>query len=146
MGKLYFYLSLLICLDILFVVTGQICSGDTACSLSSVVYSSLFNPAGFSIGSFFSALIGNISNLGGSSTGIASLIVGAAVTAGLVYFTRAESILYIPVALTLGGLASDFIVIATYLYNLNEVLAIMLMSPTLYLFVITLVEWVRLKD
>ncbi len=146
MGKLWFYISLLVCIDILFVITGQLCSGDTACSLSSIVYGSLFNPAGFSIGSFFSALIGNIGDLTGSGTGIASLIVGAAVTAGLVYFTRAESVLYIPVALTLGGLASDFIVIATYLYALNQVVSILLMSPILYLFVITLVEWVRLKD
>lgn len=147
MGKAITYLTILIFLDLFFVATGQICSGTTPCTLTSILFNAVLDLGNLSVSQFMAQLFGDIFDFVGSPTGIISILAGAiGVTIGSLV-TRSDSLLFLSTAgLALGVLASDFVVIFRYLFSLNPVLAIFVMAPTMIIFVLVIVDWSRGKD
>lgn len=147
------YLAILIMMDLLFIVTGQLCNDGGQCSFTSVIFSMAMNPSLSVLSNWFSTIIGNINDvLSGSSTsgGIGSLLGYLATTAvavGSLYFgLKNDSILFAGTGLALSLLVGDFINIYAYFYQSNPVVALLLMSPITVLYVFTCLEWIRGKD
>lgn len=145
MGKLIRYLSILIFIDLFFIVTGQICNSSVGCSLNSIIFNSLLNIDQVTNFSFFTELIGNIGDLFSSVTGLAALALGTTVVVGSL-FIPGEIRFFIPITLSLALLISDYVFIASYLVSLNVVLGTFIMAPLIVIYVITVVEWLRGKD
>lgn len=150
MGKLVKYLTILIFVDLLFVVTAQLVPGSSQVgqpsSLGSIIVDSILNVGSLTFGQLFTEAIGNISDLFASSTGIANLLAGSAVIIGTTIALKQESLLYIVIGFSLSFLTADFIYIFQYLLSLNSVLALLTMIPLATVYIITVLEWVRGKD
>jgi len=142
MGKLINYLTILVCVDILLIITGI--SGKT--TISGILFNTILDLQNFNTSSFWLNLVGDIANLTSSPSGF--LQFGAALTAVAVgvIFRNSDTLLFIPIALALAGLAADFTGLMTYLYSLNEILAVIIMAPILITYILTLLEWLRGKD
>jgi hypothetical protein len=145
MGKLIYFITALIFIDLLFITTGQLCATGT-CSLSSIIFNALLNLSNFDATTFFSELIGDASALIGSGTGIAALIATGGVIIGAFFATREITILFIPITLTFALLAGDLILIFSYLASFNFVLATFIVGPLVLVYILTVVEWLRGKD
>lgn len=141
MGKFITYISMLIFIDMLFIITGQT---DFA-SLGSILINAILNLGSLSLSDLFSQALGQIGNLATSGVGIASLLIGGAVTLGTI-FSKNDSILFVPIALSFGLLTSDIVLVGTYLASFNFILSTLLVAPLGILYILTLVEWVRGKD
>lgn len=147
MGKAITYLVILIFLDLFFIVTGQICSGTTECSISSIVFNALLDLGNLSLLGFMRQLFGDLFNFASSSTGVLSMLVGAiGVTLGAV-ITRSDALLFLGTAgIPLVIIGSDFTIIFRYLSSLNPVLAVIIMAPIMLMYVMVIVDWSRGKD
>ncbi len=145
MGKLITYLIALIFIDLLFIITGQVCGVD-ACSLGSIIFNALLNLGALNFTQFFTELIGDFLNLATSTTGILSLLATGGVIIGAFLATREITILFIPLALTLAVIAGDFIFIYTELFKFSPILATLIMSPIIIIYAFVIVEWLRGKD
>ena len=145
MGKLIGFITFLIFADLFFLATGQICAHGV-CTLTSIIFNAILDVGKISTTQLFSELIGNISNLFNSSTGIAALGASGAVTIGAFIMTKEFRVLLIPIALTLALLVNDFVVIGTYLASLNPILAVFIMAPISIIYILTVVEWLIGKD
>jgi len=145
MGKLIYFVLILIFLDLFFLATGQLCATDT-CSLSSIIFNTLFNLENIQTGDFWTTLIGNFSLLFSSPTGILSLGIGGAVALTTYLTTKEFRLLLIPMAVTLALITSDFVVLFSYLYNLNKVLSIFVMGPIIIIYILVATEWLIGKD
>ncbi len=146
MGKLITYLSILIFIDLLLLITGQFCVGGD-CTLSSILFNAILNIGDSTKTTFFSELIGNLDNKTGSLVGILSLFIGAgAVLIGGFLATKDLRLLLIPMMLTMALLASDFVTIAARLISLNPILGTMIMAPITIMYYVVVVEWWRGKD
>lgn len=146
MGKLVTYITMLIFIDLFFIATGQICNTTSGCSLGSIVFNSIINIENILSLNFFTEMIGQITNLFNSGTGIGSLIVGGAVIVGLSTFIPSEQRLFVPMAFSLALLSSDFVFIGSYLVSLSPVLGTFIMSPLILIYTLTIVEWLKNKD
>lgn len=146
MGKLIYYISLLVFIDLLFIVTGQILSTGTP-SISSIILNAILDLPNLTFSGFFRQLIGDIFNLANSTTGIMGLLGGiAGVTIGTL-ITKSDSLLWLSViGASVGLLVSDFVFIFSYLASLNSILATMIMAPIIVVFVLILIDWSRGKD
>ncbi len=146
MGKLIFFITLLIFIDLFFIATGVACAGSS-CTLSSVIFNAIISLDTLTFGQMFSELIGNVSDIGNSTAGFAALLVGGgiAITAAFLA-TRQIELLLIPVAATFGLITGDFIIIASYLFAENSVLGMFVMAPISIIYVLTVLEWWRGKD
>ena len=142
MSKLIWAISFLIIADLLFISTGQLCASGT-CSLTSIVFEAVLDLNNFDAGTFFSSLIGNISDLFNSEAGLASLIAAGAVIVGTFFVRPQDSILFIPLALTFALLASDFVIIFGYLASFNFILATFIMAPIIIIYIVAVIEWLR---
>jgi hypothetical protein len=140
MGKMFTYLSILLFVDVLFIITGQ-----QVLTISSTFINSILNLESLTLGSFVGELLGNFKDLFNSSTGLWSLITGAAVTATLI-FTSSDLKITIPLGITLGVIGADFVGIWVYLNALNPILAMLIMGPMSILYIVTVVEWMLRKD
>jgi hypothetical protein len=140
MGKIFNYLAILIFVDLVFIVTAQNIS-----SLSSIIINSLLNIENITSMGFFSELIGDVSSLFNSGTGIASLLVTAAVGVGF-FFSSSDTKFFVPIALSLALIAGDMVVILVYLISLNLILGMFLFAPLIILYYFCVVEWLRGKD
>jgi len=49
-------------------------------------------------------------------------------------------------AVTLALITSDFVVLFSYLYNLNKVLSIFVMGPIIIIYILVATEWLIGKD
>lgn len=145
MGKIAMYLTILIFIDLLFITTGQLALGGNV-SVGSILLNAIINLADVQSGTFFQELIGDITDLFNSSTGIASLITGVTVAVGTLLLTSSELRIFIPIGLTLSLLTADFVVIAVYLIGINPVLATFIMAPVIILYVLTIPEWLKGRD
>ncbi|KKN09623.1 hypothetical protein LCGC14_1044780 [marine sediment metagenome] len=132
MGKLISYLSIIVLIDLIFLITGQL----TQSSPTSVIINAVLDPANIEISQLFILLI---------TGGISLLAVGAAVVVGVISRSF-EIILFIPVAISLSVLIGDFATVFVYLASINVVWATVIMAPIMVLFVMTIVEWLRGKD
>ena len=145
MGKTLTFLSILIFADLFFLITGQICASGT-CTISSILFNAILNVGNVTFTQFFTELIGNALSLFNSITGFAALFSGAGVIIGAYIYTKDITVLFIPVAFSLALIASDFVIISSYLISLNPILGILIMAPLSIIFVFTIVEWLRGKD
>lgn len=133
MGKLVTMLILLIFIDILFLVTGQL---DISSS-TSVITGAILDPSLFKTSVFFLLFLG----IGG----IAGLAAVSGVTTGtLVSATNILAFTFMAIGMI--GLLGDFITIYLTLRLYNEILAIMIMAPIIMIFAVTIAEWLRGKD
>lgn len=145
MARLVTFMSILLIIDILFIMTGQICS-QGACSLGSLIFQTAINLQDGVNMQLFTQLIGSIDNIFSSSTGFAALIASVgAVTAGLV-FRQSDTILFLPIAITFAIMANDFVFIYAYLASISQQIALLIMGPMFAIYIITVVEWLRGKD
>lgn len=145
MGKLIYFITALIFIDLFFVATGQICV-EGSCSLSSTVFNAIFRIQESTFTSWFAELIGDFVNNLSSETGFLALIVGGAVAAAGVLLSRSDFVLSLPIAFTLAVISADFTFIASYLIEQNEVLAFFVMAPILVIYILTVLEWAKGKD
>ena len=130
MGKLVSMLGILIFIDILFLITGQL---DIS-SGTSVVTGAILDPSLFKSSVFFLLFLG--------AAGIAGLVATSGVTTGtLVSATNVLAFAAMAVAMT--ALIGDFLTIYLTLRASNEVLAIVVMAPIIMLFAVTIAEWLR---
>ena len=145
MGKMIFYITMLIFIDLFFIATGQICNADVGCSLGSIIFSSLLNIENITSLSFFTDLIGDVTNLFSSTTGIAALLAGAGVIIGATIFPS-EIRFFIPIAFSLSLLTPDFVFIAIFLIGSNALLGMFLMGPIILIYLFMVIEWLKGKD
>lgn len=150
MGRMNTYLTILICLDLLFIVTGQLCSGVGSCSFTSIIFSMIINPQAATFSTWWSGLIGNLGSLlsGNASSGQIGQLLASGATAliaagSLIFGLKNDSILFAGTGLLLSLLAGDFILIYQYLASFNVVVATLLMSPIIVIYVFSCLEWVR---
>lgn len=156
MGKLVTFLTMLMMIDLMFIVTGQLCNSGDACSFTSIIFAMMINPSTSTLSTWFTAIIGNIGDLlAGSSTsgGMGSLLgylaagAGIAVTVGsLIFGVKNDAVLFATTGIALSLLVGDFVNIYAYLYSGNPVVATIIMSPITVLYVFTCLEWLRGKD
>ena len=132
MGKLVSYISILIAIDLLFLITGQLGVN----SPTSAIVGAITSPGTMVSSQWWTLLI---------TGGISLLFVGAAVVIGVVSRSF-EIVIFVPMAIALAALIGDFATIFVYLASFNIVLATVIMAPIMILFVITIVEWLRGKD
>ena len=131
MGKLIYFVSLLVLTDILFLVTGQL----NIQSPSSVIINTIIDPSNISNLNFWSILITGLSAL----SAVAVVIIGIATR-------QSDTLIFIPMGISLSLLIGDYITIFDYLASLNNVFATILLIPTIVIFSLVIVEWVRGKD
>ncbi len=145
MGKVQTYLTTFIFIDLLLIITGQICSEDS-CSLGSIIFGSILDLRNINVSTWFLNLIGDFFSLFTSGVGIASLIATGGVLIGAFFATREFKVLFIPMALTLALVAGDLVFIYNKLFNLNPVLSTLIMAPMILIYLFNIVEWIRGKD
>ena len=132
MGKLVSYISILLAIDLLFLVTGQL----SVNSPTSAIMGAILSPGTMTSSQWWTLLI---------TGGISLLTVGAAVVVGVISRSF-ELIIFIPMAIAMAALIGDFATVFAYLASFNIVLATLIMTPIMVIFVITIVEWLRGKD
>ncbi len=133
MGKLVTMLGILIFIDILFLVTGQL---DLSSS-TSIVTGAILEPTLFKTSVFFLIFLG--------VAGIGGLIATSGVTTGIL--ANATNVLaFILMATAMIGLLGDFITIYVLLNASNQVLSKLIMAPVIMIFAVTISEWLRNKD
>lgn len=133
MGKLVSYISILIAIDLLFLLTGQLALD----SPSSIVVGALLDLVNVTTSVFWITFLGIV--------GIAGLVATSSVTGGVV--SRGLNILaFAAMAVALTFLIGDFITIYVYLSSFNRPLATLIMAPITLLFGVTIAEWLRAKD
>lgn len=145
MGKVQTYLATFIFIDLLFIITGQICSTD-GCSLSSIIFGAILDLNNINTSTWFSNLIGEVFNLLNSGVGLAALLATSGVLIGAFFATREIKILFIPMAVTLSLVAGDLVFIYNKLFGLNAVLATLFMAPMILIYLFNVVDWLRGKD
>ena len=151
MGRLQTYLGILTMFDLLFVMTGQLCTSTASCSTTSIIFSMVMNPSLANLSNWFTQLIGNVSAL---VTGILSavgaigfllsrLTQGGISAQSLFLGLTNDSILFAATGLALSLIVGDFVAIFIYLSSFSLIAALLLMSPMCLLYVFTVLEWVR---
>lgn len=131
MGKLVTFISILIFIDLIFLITGQLAID----SPSSVILSAIVNPSDIRTSNFWAVLI----------AGLSALSIVSAIVAGLV--TRSSDLaIFFGMAGTLALLIGDYITIFDYLYSINDVFATVILMPIILMFTLIIIEWARSKD
>lgn len=134
MGKLVNYITILIFIDLLFLVTGQL----SLSSPTSVILNGIQDPSILLTTNLWTLLFVGVASLG-------ALVATATVIAGIA--TRnSDIVIFFAMASTLALIVPDFILIYNHLASINKPLAILIMSPVVTLFALTVVEWARGKD
>lgn len=147
MGKAITYLSILIFIDLLFIITGQICTGADSCTISSLIFDTLLNLGKVSGSQLMFAFIGDLYNLLSSNTGIFSIIAGIGMATLGSVITKSDSLLFLAVAgAALSILVNDFVQIYLYLASLSPIFSVLIMGPIIILFIFTIVDRSRGKD
>ncbi len=137
MGKLANFIVILVFIDLLLLFTGQLSTEST----TSLIMGAILDTSLIKTSQFWLQLIG----IEGGNFGLKALGVGVAVFIGTA-ITKAESILFIPLALALSLLVGDFLTIFTMAKSLNPILASLIVTPIIILFSFTILEWLRGKD
>lgn len=150
MGRLVTYLTILIVMDLLFIITGQLCVSGDACSFTSVIFSMAINPSLSVLSNWFTQFIGNFTSLihGDASSGTIGNLLATLATAGvaagsLIFGLKNDSILFASTGVVLSLLVGDFINIFTYFYSASPIIAVLIFSPITIIYIFTCLEWVR---
>lgn len=136
MGKMINLVIILIIMDILFLVTGQM--GQD--SLTSLTLNAIENPESMINSTFYISLISG--NASGSLTTLA--VAGGVIVGSIVSATNI--IVFLPMGLLLALLLGDFLSIYGVINAFNPVLSKVIMAPIFIIFVLTVIEWIRGKD
>ncbi len=142
MGKMIFFITALIFMDILLISTGQLCN-VSQCSLGSLIFDAIINVEALKFTQLTQQLFGDTKDLFNSKAGLGALIIGGVVIAGGLLLTTSENRLFIPIAFTLGLMASDFVFLFTLL---PPVWNMFIMAPIAISYIIITLEWARGKD
>jgi hypothetical protein len=148
MGKMIFYVTAIVMIELLLLITGQLCtteSGTQVCGLGSIIFKAVLNFQDLTFGQFFNELIGDVSTFFTSTTGIGALVAAAGVTIGAFLLTSSDIRLFIPIAFTLALIVSDFV----FLFNnlgINVIAASLILIPLGMSFTIVVIDWLRGKD
>lgn len=146
MGKLVNLIMILVVLDLLFLVTGQlVLSNNGPQSVGSIIFKAILNINDFSTNELFNQIIGDVLNLGKSTVGFFSLAASSGIVI-LAAAVKSDRILFITIAMPLSLLINDFVVLGGKLMSYNKVLGIVIMAPILILYTLTMIEWVKEKD
>ncbi len=147
MGKFWRFLTILVFIDLFFIITGQIAPSGApgSGSIGSIILNAILNVGDLTFTQLFSEVAGDVNNLFDSPTGFAAILLGGAVTLGTV-FTRTNAILFTVVGFTFSLLTADFIFIFVYLASFNSVWATVIIAPMALMYVITVLEWVKGTD
>jgi len=146
MGKLIYYLTALIFLDLLFITTGQICNAAVGCSLTSIIFNALLNLENILHSSFYTELIGNFSNMFDSLTGIMSMAAIGGVTIAAAHAMKEFRILLLPIVASLALIAGDFVFLTVYLLSISKILTTFIMGPLLITYMVVLLDWLKGHD
>lgn len=125
------YLGILIFMDLLFIITGQI----AATSPTSVIFNAIINPSNITTSSFWIILFG--------VTGIGALATLIGFATGIVSRSGVGVLAFVPIAVGLGVLVGDFVAIFIYLADLSVIGATITMLPLIVLFGLTVIEWLK---
>lgn len=132
MAKMHMYLLGMIIWILLFHFAGLIDQTPTSYILSNL---GVTNPENFGSTQFWATLVS-----------VLALSV-AGVTIGLIYGGRTSSIVLLTTTLAFGGIFTlilwDFIVLFNVLIRTNHYLAVLLISPLMVIFGLTIYEWIR---
>lgn len=150
MGSIRNYLIILIMMDLIFIITGQLCSNGI-CSFTSVIFSSIFHPENILSLDFYAQIVGNpIALVGGLAvaTGIGFLIqqlTSGGISAGsLINGLKNDSILFAPTGIALSLIVGDFINVFDYIYSTSGAIpAVLIFTPLTMIYVFACLEWVR---
>lgn len=134
MGKFASFLTLIIFMDLMFIVTGQTIPN----SPSSIILNAIIDPTNIKTTQLFIVLFG--------VAGIAGLAALSGVSTGVVSRAGIDLLGFAAIAATLVLLVGDFLFIFIFLKNINATLAVLIMSPIIAIFVFTVAEWLRGKD
>ena len=133
MGKFINYIAMLVALDLIFLITGQL----SLTSNLSLISGALIDPTTVNLSSLWRNLF--------IAGGLATIGLGAAVLTGLV--SRTDNLIYVGISITFANLLiGDFVGIYNILRSHNPVLATVIMAPIIILFAFVMVEWARGKD
>lgn len=133
MGKLATYFSILIFIDLLFIVTGQI----NLDSNLSFITGALVDPSNITLTVVFTVLLG--------AAGLGALLQQGGVTTGVIV-TATNVLAFTATSIGLTALFGDFTNIFLTLKNHNLVLATFIWVPLMIVLILTIVEWLRVKD
>lgn len=134
MTKLTVYLSILIFVDLMFIITGQL----SEISPTSIILDAILNPESILSLKFFLVFFG--------LAGVGALATTAGVTTGIINKAGISILGFAAMSTVLTGLMGDFVTIWIILFQANPVLASLLFAPIVVLFPITLVEWLRVQS
>lgn len=133
MGKLVQMMIILVVIDILFLVTGQLGQG----SPSAFMINMILDPANITASQFWNVLI--------SGGGITTLLATTGVIIGAL-LSATNIIIFLPMGIILANLIGDYVTLFLNLNSHNPVFATIVMVPLMVAYVITVVEWIRAKD
>ena len=133
MGKMFTYLTILIFIDLMFLITGQLTG-----TLTSMIFEILLDVSVVRTSSFWIGLISG-------AAGIQSFITASLVTVGFI-LTKSDTVLYAAIAGSLGILVVDFVVIFNILKVYSPILATLVIAPIAIMYVLTIAEWARGRD
>jgi len=147
MGKVIFFITAIIVIDILLLATGQLCieGGTGVCGLSSIVFNAIINLSHLQFSQFFTEIIGDFVDLRNSATGFTALLTAIGVTIGAYIVASSEQRLFIPIAMTLGIIAGDFVFLFSGL-GINPLLGTLIIAPLAMAFILSVLDWIRGKD
>ena len=133
MGKLVTYISILIFVDLLFIVTGQI----NLDSNLSFITGALLDPSNITLSVVFTVLLG--------AAGLGALLQKGGVTTGVIV-TATNILAFTITSIGLTALFGDFTNIFVTLKEHNLVLATFIWVPAMILLMLIIVDWLRGKD
>ena len=124
--------SILIFIDLLFIITGQLVLNSPTSAISQAI----LDPRNIQATQFFTLIV---------TGGILTLSIVTGFFVGIITRT-VEFFFFVAIAvgfLTLGG---DFVTIFIHLASFNLVFATIIMSPIMILFFFTVLEWLKGRD
>jgi len=134
MGKLINFITILIFIDLLFLVTGQL----TLDSPTSVILNGLQDPSILLTTNLWTLVFVGVASL--SALAVTSVVIAGIAT------RNSDIVIFFAMAGTFALLVPDFILIYNHLASINQPLAILIMSPIVTLFALVVLEWARGKD
>ncbi len=150
MGRIATYLTILVVIELVFVITGQMCvGGSSSCTLGSALFGFALDPSSTTSSFWFKTVIGNVADMlsGDSSLGALGSLFGVAVAGiavgSLIFGLKNDAYLWMGTGLALSLLVNDFALFYAYFYSFSPVVATLIFSPIMVIFTFTCLEWVR---
>lgn len=131
MSKLLTYIAILSVIIILFHLSGIITGTPLSFFADAVL-----RPESLRTNQFYTTVYG----------AILAILVGSSIVIGLFIPQRLDIIVLVPVAIMLFLVGWDLFVVYNTLRMINDALALVIFSPLMIIYILTVVEWWRGKD